>query len=328
MANPIDSFANAQLHDRRERLESAIAEFGGTTHLARLLQEVDLALERIDKGSYGLCEACQEPIEKDRLLADPLVRLCIDHLTSEQQRALEQDLELASRIQATLLPKRNVTSHGWEVHYYYEPAGPVSGDYCDVMTSDDGGGGLYFLLGDVAGKGVAASLLMSHLHAIFRSLMALRLPVAQLAERANRVFCESTMATSFATLICGKAGPAGEVELCNAGHCHPILLRRGEVTALEATGLPLGMFSSGQYEVKRMEMAKGDSLLLYTDGLIEARNASQSEYSASRLQELAGKKEALAPQALAEACLEDLRVFLSGSAKTDDLTIMVLRRVV
>lgn len=328
MASPRDTLISAQLHSRRERLEAAMAQFGETTHLAHLLQEVDSALERMDQGSYGLCEACHDPIEEERLIADPLIRLCLPHLTPDQQRALEQDLDLASQIQGTLLPKQNLIFGGWEVYYHYEPAGPVSGDYCDLLNAGSDGGELFFLLGDVAGKGVAASMLMAHLHAIFRSLIAVGLPLNQLAERANRVFCESTMAAYFATLVCGKAGRSGDVELCNAGHCPPLLVRGAQVTSIEATGLPLGMFSSGQYPVKKMQLAKGESLFLYTDGLTEARDPSNAEYGASRLARLVGESHALSPQALAGACVADLKAFLSGAPKTDDLTIMVIRRPV
>ncbi len=125
-----------------------------------LLREVDSALERMAKGSYGLCEECHETIEQDRLLADPLVRYCLDHLTESQRAALQHDLDLASQVQRNLLPQVNLQAGGWDTSYYYAPLGPVSGDYCDLIPSD---GQLFFVLGDVSGKGVAASMLISSL---------------------------------------------------------------------------------------------------------------------------------------------------------------------
>ncbi len=216
------STLRAQLLDRRERLEEAINRYQDNPNLERLLLEVDSALERMDNGSYGLCDVCHDPIEPEWLRADPLVRICLSHLTPQQQRAFEQDLDLASRIQGALLPKPSVAFEGWDIYYHYEPAGPVSGDYCDLLFSRNDQRELFFLLGDISGKGVAASLLMSHLHAIFRSLIALAMPVAQLVERANRIFCESTLSTQFATLVCGRADPSGTIDLCNAGHCSPL----------------------------------------------------------------------------------------------------------
>lgn len=316
----------ARLLDRRQRLEDAKAEFKETAQLTRLLQEVDSALERMHRGSYGLCEVCHEPIEEDRLKADPLVRNCLDHLTPDQQRALEQDLDLASRIQTRLLPNKSLSFGSWKAYYHYEGAGPVSGDYCDLVSPESEKGYLFFSLGDVSGKGVAASILMSHLHAIFHSLIAIGLPPEQLVQRANRIFCESTASASFATLVFGRAGKSGEIDLCNAGHCPPLLIRKGEIATLNPTGLPLGILGSAEYSVDRAQLASGDSLLLYTDGLTEARDKRDTEYGSERLATLLGGHHGLAPRELINVCLEDLKTFLSGLPKTDDLTIMVIQR--
>jgi len=316
-----------RLLDRRQRLQTAIGEFKETTHVMRLLEEVDSALERMDKESYGLCDVCHEPIREERLMADPLTRNCIDCLTPDQQRALEQDLDLASRIQTQLLPNKNLSFGDWEAYYHYEPAGPVSGDYCDLISPDTERGDLFFLLGDVSGHGVAASILMAHLHALFRSLIAVGLSADQLVQRANRIFCESTISADYATLVCGRAGKSGEVDVCNAGHCPPLLVREDEITSLEATGLPIGIFSSGEYSAERVQLARGDSLLLYSDGLTEAQDRADAEYGAQRLARLIKGRHELPPEALTQVCLEDLRAFLSGAPRTDDLAIMVIRRV-
>jgi len=94
-------------------------------------------------------------------------------------------------------------------------AGPVSGDYCDLVSSENGD--LFLHVRDVRAKGIAASMLMAHLHAIFRSLITLDLPVDQLVERANHVFADATMPAYYATLVCGRARRSGAIEICNAG---------------------------------------------------------------------------------------------------------------
>jgi len=99
MAQPTDPVIRKDLLVRRSKLEHAISSSRDDLQLKRLLSEVDAALAHMDKGTYGLCEVCREPIEAERLIADPLIRLCLDHLTPAQQEALEEDLELASRIQ-------------------------------------------------------------------------------------------------------------------------------------------------------------------------------------------------------------------------------------
>src|SRR6266567_2405187 len=160
--------------------------------------------QRLERGTFGLCETCHDTIEAERLLADPLMRFCLDHLTQDEQRALESDLSLAARIQRRLLPEPGVELAGWEVRYHYQPAGMVSGDYCDLLQTNNG---LLFLLGDVSGKGVAASMLMSHLHATFRSLAEAGLPLERMVEDANRIFCESTLAGRLRG-ICRRGPPA------------------------------------------------------------------------------------------------------------------------
>jgi sigma-B regulation protein RsbU (phosphoserine phosphatase) len=200
----------------------------------------------------------------------------------------------------------------------------VSGDYCDLVSSENGD--LFFLLGDVSGKGIAASMLMAHLHAIFRSLITLDLPVDQLVERANHVFADATMPAYYATLVCGRARRSGEIELCNAGHCPPLMIRKGEVTSVEATGLPIGIFCQERYSASQLQLEPGDSLLLYTDGLTESFDPLEAEYGIERLTKMAGARHSFGPKALTAACLEDARSFRAGQPTADDLTVMVIQR--
>ena len=292
--------------------------------MTRLLQEVDAALERMAAGTFGLCATCHEAIEPDRLLADPLIQFCLDHLTPAEQHALEQDLELASRIQRELLPKPEVRVDGWDIAHHYRPAGPVSGDYCDILAvSPDQ---VYFLLGDVAGKGVAAALLMSHLSATLRTLVTVGLPLTDLMERVSRVFCESTLAGHYATLVCGRASSSGEVEICNAGHPPPLLIRGGEIERLDATGLPIGMFSSVTFSSRIVRLAPGDLLLLYTDGLSEAQNAAGDGYGIDRLSVRAASANRR-PQAIIDACVRDAAAFRGAPGFADDVTMLAVSRL-
>ncbi len=320
------TYLRDELRDRRERLDAAIAAGGENARLADLLHEVDAALERMDQGTYGLCDACHETVEVERLIMDPLLRTCLDHLTPGERRALEQDLDLAARIQSGLLPRRDLAHGGWEAFYHYEPLGAVSGDYCDLVPAEGDGGDLFFLLGDVSGKGVAASMQMSGLRAIVRTLIASGLQMSTMVERANRLFCENTTASNFATLVCGRATRSGRVEICNAGHCPPLLARGREVVAVEATGLPIGLFCANEYTVTTLELGAGDTLLLYTDGLTEARDRASSEYGPERLTRVLQERRALPPRDLVAACLGDLEAFRRGVPRTDDLTLMALRR--
>jgi len=325
MATAQQTYLRSELERRHDRLESAIQSRTADPSLSSLLSEVDAALARMDAGTYGLCESCHESIEADRLLANPLEQFCLDHLTSEERRALESDLLLAARIQQTLLPSREFVPNGWHVRYHYAPARVVSGDYCDFFESKSG---LVFLLGDVSGKGIAASMLMSHLHATFRSLADAELPLDRMVGAANRIFAESTMAGQFATLVVGRATRDGAVELVSAGHL-PVLhfsSDSGGTKSQGATGVPLGMFPNTNFPVFSFSIQTGDSLLIYTDGLTEARNASGEEYGLHRVRAVADAHGAKHPAELISNCIADMNAFTAGSKQTDDLTLLALQR--
>lgn len=324
MVTAIEPILREQLIDRRHKLEDAASGFHRPAELTRLLEEVDGALRRMDLGIYGLCEVCNDSVESERLIANPLTRLCIDHLSAREQRTLEEDLELAAQIQNGLLPVRTQQIDGWEVAYHYQPAGPVSGDYCDFNSGSDQS--LHFVLGDVSGKGVAASMLMAHLHAMFRTLSSINLPLDQMVERASRVFCESTLPTQYATLVCGRGNTKGEVEVCNAGHLPPLLIQDGRVTSIEATGLPIGVFSSESFSVSRVQMGKDDVLFLYTDGLSESLDGTGNEYGIERLSRFLGANKEKTCESIISQCKHELHAFADGQALSDDLTLMAIRR--
>ncbi|MGB5660904.1 MAG: SpoIIE family protein phosphatase, partial [Thermoanaerobaculia bacterium] len=132
----------------------------------------------------AVCEICDDPLHEDRLHAGPLKRVCIECLTDEQRQALQHDLDVAAQIQAHLLPERNFSFGRWQIHYHYEPLGAVSGDHIDLIRPGRTGHALHFLFGDVSGKGVAASILMANLQALFRSLVNQDLPLAQIMSTA------------------------------------------------------------------------------------------------------------------------------------------------
>jgi sigma-B regulation protein RsbU (phosphoserine phosphatase) len=328
----LQSNLRGQLADRRARLESTIAELGQEEDLLRLLTEVDAALSRLDTGNCGTCAVCHESIDTDDLLANPMASYCLCNLSAERQRALQRDLDLAWHVQAALLPKPNLAVSGWQTHYRYLPYGPVSGDYCDLVVADgDKAPELYFMLGDVSGKGVAASLLMAHMNASLRVLAQTGLSPRDVIEKANLVLAESSLTSHYATLVCGRANSAGEVEIANAGHCPPIVVRaRGPFDVLESSGLPVGLAMGKkpgvQHSVERVALGEGDVLVVYTDGLTEASNSREEPYGTDRLFNVLERCRGTAPRELVAKCLADLSSFLDGEERADDLTVLALGR--
>jgi sigma-B regulation protein RsbU (phosphoserine phosphatase) len=316
-----------QLIERRARLQAASGSVSDD-YLNGLLAEVDAALQKIEVGRYGLCETCSDPIEEDRLELNPLCRFCLDHLDERERAHHQKDLDLATQIQFQLLPPRNLSLERWETQYRYEPVGAVGGDYCEVSLVGDPSSGtqsLFFAVGDVAGKGVAASLLMMHLSAIFRSLLSMDLSLAEVVSRANRLFCESTGPAHYATLVCGRTTPNG-IEICNAGHCPPILLLHHGTERVDSNGLPLGLFSGAQYTVTQYAPSDGESLVLYSDGITETENPSGDDYREERLIRSLRERFEHGAHAMCDAVLRDLGHFRGKNPASDDVTLLVVRR--
>lgn len=314
-----------ELLDRREKLLTITRARPADEGLSRLLSEVDAALGRIEAGTFGLCETCHDPIEPEYLAREPIARFCLGDLSREEARALEEDLESAARIQQSHLPRLARGIPGWEFAFAFEPSGPVGGDLCDVVTHEESDEAT-FLLGDVSGKGIPAAMLASSLQATVRTLAAPGLSICGLVERANRVFRSASVSRAFATLVCGRVAPGGALQLCNAGHCPPLLRAGGSVREIPPTGLPVGTFLSSRYGRHDLSLGDGDFLVAFSDGLTEARDATGAEYGSERLAGILARLERPSARDVVEVCLADLHAFTGGLARGDDLSLLVVRR--
>lgn len=311
-----------QLLAGRARLADVLTG-GEKAHVEQLLNQVDEALARIEQGTFGICEECHTEIGEDWLREDPLTTVCIEHMTPKQQRALEYDLELAAQIQKGLLPPNDVAFPGWDISYHYQPAGVVGGDYCDLISGNDGE--LNFVMADVSGKGVAAAMLSSNLRAIFRSLIPVGLSTAELMTRANRLFRQSALPTQYATLVFGRSTPGGELEIVNAGHLPVMLAGSSGMRLMESTNPPLGMFDDQVFTPAKAHMHAGDTLVLYTDGISEAENVLGDEYGLARLQAIIQEYCAGCPNHLVDACKQQLDGFRGRKERFDDETLLAIQ---
>lgn len=241
------------------------------------------------------------------------------------RRQMERELELASAIQQDLFPKEMPRVPGLELAAANRQARLVGGDYYDVLGPAESP---LLCVADVAGKGLSAALLMATIQATLRALLAFPLGLTELANRANRLLCGSMPGNRYATLFLARYDAAtGECEYVNAAQCQAILLRRdGGLELLDATGLPIGMFPDLEYESRRLRLAPGDALVIYSDGVTDAQAPSEEEFGLERLCSAVRGLAGATAQQMCEGLLAAVSDFVEETPQYDDITVMVARR--
>lgn len=250
------------------------------------------------------------------------------HEIALQEEVLRRELSLAHQVQQGLLPAAPPELPGYEFFDFYEPANHLGGDYFDYIPL--AGGRLAMTLADVSGKGISAALLMAKLSAEARYCLASEPTTAAAIARLNRVFCESRWEGRFVTFAVAVLEPARhEVTLVNAGHLSPLVRRRsGQIEAMgEAIGgLPLGVDEGWQYEAFRFALEPGDTLALFTDGMLDAMNPAEEFYGPQRLQQ-----QLSLPcddvRAWGQRVIDDVRRFISTRAQLDDMCLACFQRL-
>ncbi|HSD29594.1 MAG TPA: SpoIIE family protein phosphatase, partial [Vicinamibacteria bacterium] len=240
------------------------------------------------------------------------------------KRRLEEDLRGAARIQQSLLPEETPALPGWELAGSSRLCSAVGADYYDFSPDD---GDLLLALGDVAGKGLAAALLMASLRAAVRARWREGEPIARVLARVNEILIQTVPPNRFATLFLARADTAtGEVVWVNAGHTAPLVARSdGSHEVLEATGTILGVFRDISWEERRTRLGPGDVLVLLSDGVMEAAREAGGDLGPGRLAAVvraAGRSAPVLLTALQAAAEESL----GGARRADDHTFVVLLR--
>lgn len=243
--------------------------------------------------------------------------------TSQEQARLGGELAVASRIQQEMLPK----TFPPYVYGSLEPAREVGGDLFDFFRLD---GRLYFCIGDVSGKGVPSAMLMSVAHSIFRLTAGKVDGLSRVLQVMNRELCRSNESNMFITFFVGCLDLyTGELTFANAGHDKPFVLSGGEVRQLDTrANLPLGVFPDTAFAEQSCVLAPGTTLVLYTDGLTEAKNTGREQFGLSGVQRLLEESQArdgLSPRELASSLSEAAHRFAGAAPQSDDLTMLVVR---
>lgn len=247
-----------------------------------------------------------------------------------ERRRLAEELALARRIQLALLPQSLPELPGWELHGGNTPSRGVSGDYfAVVLRAAAAAKECVLMIADVSGKGMAASLLTASLEAFAAGPIEDGLGPEEICARLSRLLYRRTPPERYATAFVGALDPGtGLLRYANAGHNPPLVVRAGgDVEELPATGVPIALLPDADYEAAEARLAPGDTLVLYTDGIVEAANPEGDEYGAERLADLCRRHRQSSCAELAAALEADLEAFVSGVPFADDRTLVMARRL-
>jgi serine phosphatase RsbU (regulator of sigma subunit)/anti-sigma regulatory factor (Ser/Thr protein kinase) len=266
----------------------------------------------------------------DNLAAQAAPALRVGQLVREQEaeaatrQRFEQELEVARLIQQNFLPKELPDLPGWQIAAYYRPAREVGGDFYDVIPLPDGR--VAFVVGDVTDKGVPAALVMSATRSVLRASATRLIEPGVVLERVNEHLCPDMPAKMFVTCLYGVLDPAtGRLRFANAGHDLPYVKTADGVIELRARGMPLGLMPGMDYEEKEAVLEPGESVLLHSDGVVEAHDPDRDMFGFPRLKEtMAGSP---GGQELIDLVISELEAFTGpGAEQEDDITMVTLQR--
>jgi sigma-B regulation protein RsbU (phosphoserine phosphatase) len=252
-----------------------------------------------------------------------------EHLHKEalETENIKKELSVASEIQKKIIPESLPEIEGYNIAGTNIPSKEVGGDYYDCLKLNDGRYAL--IMADVAGKGVPASLLVSTLNASLNAYLDLQVPLEQLATKINSIIYNSSPSNKFITFFISILNPAtGELDVVNAGHNPSLLLRKNKtLVKIEAGGVAFGMFDMGlPFAGEQLVMEKGDRLLLFTDGIPEAMNHEEEEYSDERLEEFFCNNLPESAEKFISNLVKDVRKHTGSTPQSDDITALYLIR--
>jgi len=248
------------------------------------------------------------------------------HSMEAEKQRLEAELGAARRIMSTLLPDEAPSITGWELVPHLVSCTEVGGDMYDVFTLPDGR--VLIAVGDVAGKGLGAALLVSSMLPLLRGLAGPDMDPAAVVTRLDAILFAVTEPVRYATLFLAVLDPvSGRMDYVNAGHNPPFLVRLdGTVETLAPTGMPVALVGTGTWANGTVALDTGDLLALFTDGIPEAWNAEDEDYTDDRLRDVLVASHALPATGVRDAVLADLASFVKDAPASDDVTLVLVRR--
>lgn len=245
----------------------------------------------------------------------------------QAERVMQAELRQAAEIQRGLLPKSDPSLAGFDIAGHSEPCRTVNGDYYDYLPLN--GGRLALVVGDVAGKGISAALLVSAIQARLHTISEEEMPVEQMVARLNRGMGRNMPGGRFITMVAAVLDATrGAIRYTNAGHNRPLLVRAsGEVEELGEGGLLLGILPQAEYVGAEVEMLPGDVLVFYSDGVTEAANAADEDFGEGRLAEIVRRERERSAGEIGAAIRDSVVRHLGGRPALDDVTVVVVKRL-
>ena len=244
----------------------------------------------------------------------------------KQLLKMQEELRLAARIQSELLPKSVPSIAGYDIAGKSIPAQSVGGDYFDFITIDEDH--LALCLGDVSGKGLPASLLMSNVQATLRSHALMGLTAKECTIRSNRLLFRSTSAEKFVTLFFAVLDVRGHtLSYANSGHEHPMVYTaEGALARLSTGGIMLGMFEDFPFQADSVVLKGGDVMVVFSDGVTEAMNEDRDQFGDARLQEVILAHRGESASSLIESIMSAVKTHAGAAPQMDDITLLVVKR--
>ncbi|OFW01520.1 MAG: hypothetical protein A3I61_07190 [Acidobacteria bacterium RIFCSPLOWO2_02_FULL_68_18] len=240
-----------------------------------------------------------------------------------ERAKLDQELKVAAAIQQSLLPASNRSGRFFSTAGTSVPCRSVGGDFFDYVDLSTGQFG--FILGDVAGKGAPAALLAAAVLGMFGAEAAYQTSPAALTSRLNQNVFRRGIEARFLTAFYGMLAADGTLTYCNAGHNPPVLVGRDTIRRLETGGLVLGLFEHAAFEEEALRLSPGDVVVAFSDGVSEALNEADEEFTDQRLLASVNAHRGEAPQDLLLGLLADVRRFCGRATPNDDVTMVVVR---
>lgn len=292
------------------------------TPLRRLLSVIGFVLLMMGRFSF---KSDGSSILFDNTTLGGIIILFVLMLELKDKLLAKTELEGGRKVQKELLPEENPEIPGWSAWLYSHPANEVCGDLVDYLTIDDNTTCL--TMADVAGKGLSAALMMSKLQSTIRAIATDYKSLSDFASKVNSIFNRDSLPSLFASMLYMHIEPSsGNIKFVNAGHLPPLHLKSGEVIEMQKGDAAIGLMKDTHFTEHNIEIGKGEVFIIYSDGVTEAGNDVNQFFGKERLINTIKKFSDRPPNKLGEAILKQVEIFIGDAPRSDDLSLIILKR--